>query len=134
MGLRVPVSVLLAMLCAVACEDNPAITSTSTAPTTTQNFSDTIGVNGGKTYQFSSTARGTVTATLTSLVPEGTVIGLSVGTWNGLFCQQVWVKDDATQGAAVSGTVSGVGNLCLRMYDSGQLTQPATYSVDVTHP
>jgi hypothetical protein len=134
MGLRFPVFLLLAALCA-ACEDTATTTTpTSTTPPTTQNFADTLSVNGGKTFEFSTTSRGTVTATLTSLDPQGAVIGVSLGTWNGLFCQQICVKDDATQGLAMSCTATGVGNYCLRVYDAGQLKGPAAFSVDVLHP
>src|SRR6266498_1721061 len=133
MSLKFLVLPLLAALCATACADDTT-TPTSAAPTTTQNFSDTIGVNQAKQFPFASTARGTVTATLTSLAPDGTVIGISIGVSNGNFCQLVFDKTDAAQGAIVSGTVTAVGNLCLRVYDSGQLTGPATFSVDVSHP
>src|SRR5689334_8292182 len=135
MGPRFLVCLLLAALCAAACQDTATTTTpTSTTPPTTQNFSDTVPVNGGKTFEFSSTSRGTVTATLTTLAPDGAVLGMSLGTWNGLTCQQVLVNDQAIQGTQVTGTVSAVGNLCLRMYDSGKLTGPATFSVDVSHP
>jgi len=134
MNVRFLAAVLLAASCAAGCEDNTATTPTSTA-TTTQNFSDTLSVNGGETFQFSSTARGTITATVTTLTPDQAVIGIAIGTWNGLFCQQVLVKDDATQGTQLSGTVSAVGNLCLRVYDAtGQLPGPVSFSVDVSHP
>ena len=134
MGLRFLALLLLAAVGTTACEDTATTTPTTITTPTTQNFSDTIGVNQGKTYQFSSTARGTVTATLTSLAPDTAVIGVSLGTWNGASCQVILVNDQATQGAAVTGTVSAVGNLCLRVYDSGKLTEPASYSVTVSHP
>jgi hypothetical protein len=135
MSLRFLGPVLLAALCAAACEDNTVTTATAPSPTTTQNFSDTLSVNGGKTFEFSSTARGTITTTVTSLTPDQAVIGVAIGTWNGLFCQQVLVKDDATQGTQMIGAVSAVGNLCLRVFDStGQLGGPVSFSVDVAHP
>jgi hypothetical protein len=134
MNVRFLAAVLLAASWAAGCADNTATTPTSTA-TSTQNFSDTLSVNGGETFQFSSTARGTITATVTTLTPDQAVIGIAIGTWNGLFCQQVLVKDDATQGTALTGTVSAVGNLCLRVYDAtGKLTGPVSFSVDVLHP
>jgi hypothetical protein len=136
MDLRMLAPVLLAAMCAAACDNTAtAITPTPTTPQTTQNFSDTLTVNGGKTFEFSSTSRGAITTTVTSLAPDNAVIGIAIGTWNGLLCQQVLVKDDATQGTQMAGAVSAVGNLCLRVYDStGTLTGPVSFSIDVAHP
>ena len=136
MDLKVLATALLAALGGSACDNSTtAITPTAPIVTTTQNFADSIGVNGGETFQFSSTGRGPVTATVTTLDPDTAVIGLAIGTWNGLFCQQILAKDDATQGTQITGAVSAVGNLCLRIYDStSKLTGPVAFSVDVSHP
>jgi len=126
---------LVTVLCAAACDDNT--TTTATTPTTTvtePTFTDTLTVNGARIKQFSTTGRGTVTATLTAVGPDSTtVIGLSLGTWNGSSCQIV-LDQRAAQGATLVANVSGVGNLCLRVYDPGTLTAPVTFSVDLTHP
>jgi len=65
-----------------------------------------------------------VTATLTKVDPDGSaVIGVSLGTWNGTSCQVILANDAATVGTGLLGTVSGVGTLCLRVYDAnGVLT------------
>jgi len=132
--LRLLVLLLVAAL-GVACEDNTITTTPTSTTTTTQTFSGTLRVNGAETFQFSSTARGSITATLTSVGPDSTtMIGVSLGTWNGTSCQIVLANDQTAQGAGLLGTVSGVGNLCLRVYDPGKLTEPVSYSVDVSHP
>lgn len=127
---------LVGLLAATGCGDNTAVTTPTTpTTTTTENFAGTLTVNGGITHQFSATSRGTVTATLTSVGPDSTLlIGVSLGTWNGTSCQIILANDQTAVGSGVLGTVSGVGTLCLRVYDVGKLTQPATYSVDVVHP
>jgi hypothetical protein len=128
---------LVTVLCAAACEDNTGLTTTPTpTTTTTETFADRVlTVNGAVTDQFSTTGRGTVTATLTTVAPDDTaVVGLSLGTWNGSSCQIVLANDQAVRGGSIIGQVSGVGNLCLRVYDSGKLTAPVTFSVDVSHP
>jgi hypothetical protein len=127
---------LLAILSAPACGDNtvPTVPITPIVPTTVT-FAGTITVNGAATHQFVTTSRGALAATLTSIGPDSTaVIGVSIGTWNGTVCQIILPNDQATQGATVIGQVAGVANLCLRVYDVGRLTGPATYSVDVSHP
>jgi len=126
----------LSAIVVTACSDS---TTTSTTPTsivtTTETFTGTLTKNGAVTHQFSVTSRGTVTATLTKVDPDSTVaIGVSLGTWNGTTCQIILANDAATVGNGVLGTVSGVGNLCLRVYDVGKLTTSESYSVDVVHP
>jgi hypothetical protein len=133
---RFPAVLLLAALCAAACDDTTALTPTTTPPTTITEptFADTLTVNGAKIKQFSTTGRGTVTATLTAVGPDATtLIGLSLGTWNGASCQII-LDQQAAQGASLIGQATGVGNLCLRVYDPGTLTAPVTFSVDVSHP
>ena len=99
---------------AAACNDN---TLTSTTPTSTVTSTETF------------------TGTLTKIDPDSAqTIGVSLGTWNGTSCQVIIANDAAIVGAALVGTVSGVGNLCLRVYDVGKLATSEDYSVDVVHP
>jgi hypothetical protein len=95
-----------------------------------------VNTNGAETHPFAVHDRGTVTATLKSLSPEGAVIGMSLGTWNSLssLCQIALANDKAIQGTVVTGLASSLGNLCLRVYDSGALTEATTYEVEVVHP
>jgi hypothetical protein len=130
---------LVAVLCAGACGDNntgltTTPTPTPTTRTTEPTYTDTLTVNGARIKQFSTTGRGTVTVTLTAVGPDSTaVVGLALGTWNGLGCQVI-IDYQLTQGTSFDGNVSGVGSLCVRVYDPGTLTAPVTFSVDVSHP
>jgi hypothetical protein len=128
---------LVAMFVCVACGDDDSSTPTAPTPPTiiTETFSGTVTRNGGATHSFSSQASGSVTATLTLLAAaEGTKIGLALGTFNGSACQLVITKDDAIQGSIVTGAVSALGSLCVRVYDVGNLTQSADYEISVAHP
>jgi hypothetical protein len=127
---------LAALTATAACDDNTLV-STNPTPivTTSQTFTGTLTKNGAVTHQFSVSSRGNVTATLTKIDPDaGLTIGVSLGTWNGTSCQIILANDQATVGAGLLGTVSGVGNLCLRVYDVGKLTTSQDYSIDVVHP
>ena len=133
-----PMLLLLALTlgAAAACDDNTT-TTTPTTPgaTTSESFTGTVTVNGAVTHQFAATQRGTVTATLNTINPDASqTVGISLGTWNGTACQVIIANDQAVVGSSVLGTVSGVGNLCVRVYDVGKLTQSENYRVDVTHP
>ena len=107
--------------------------TTPTPPPQTEIFSGTLSRNGAATHAFSSQAGGTVTATMTSLSPS-VVVGLSLGTWNGIACQIVIANDNAVVGTTTTGTASAVGNLCVRIYDTGQFTSATSYEVSVLHP
>ncbi len=61
------------------------------------------------------------------------ILGISLGTWNGNTCQVVLAKDNATLGSIVLGTASSAGTLCARVYDVGNLTEPASYEITVVH-
>jgi hypothetical protein len=119
-----------------ACSDDPITpTNPSPAPTFTETFSGTVTRNGAATHNFSSQASGTVTATLTTLAPDSAlIIGFSLGTSNGSTCKLEITKDDATQGTVVTGGVSALGNLCVRIYDVGNVVNPVTYDITVVHP
>ena len=122
-----------------ACGEDPFETPTNPNPPVpvTETFTGTVNQNGAQTHTFSSSASGTVTATLTTLGPDSAlIIGLALGTWNGNVCQIVLPKDNATQGSVITGGVSALGNLCVRIYDVGNVTaaEPATYEITVVHP
>ena len=126
---------LAAITVAASSDNTTTLTTPTSVVTTTETFAGTLTKNGAVTHQFSATARGTVTATLTKVDPDSTLaIGVSLGTWNGTSCQIILANDAATVGTGVLGTVSGVGILCLRVYDVGKLTTSEDYSVEVVHP
>jgi hypothetical protein len=130
-------AVLLPALAMTACgSDEPTTPTNPTTPTTvTETFSDSIGRNGARTHNFSSSASGAVTATLTTLAPDSAlVVGFSLGTWNGSVCNIVLANDAATQGTVVTGGVSSFGSLCVRIYDVGNITDPISYEITVVHP
>jgi hypothetical protein len=131
-------ALVIATISTIACGSS----STTTIPTTpinprTDTFAGTLTVNGAATYQFIVLGPGAVTATLTSVGPDSTtLIGFSIGNWSGTTCSvgSGLFQDQAAQGAVITATVSLAGPLCLRVYDSGTLTDAATYSIDVVHP
>src|SRR5439155_14490665 len=89
--------ILIVILPAAACSDNTTTTPTPTTPaTTTDTFSDTLNQNGAHSHPFVVVAAGSITATLTTVAPDSTVVmGFSLGTWNGTACQIVIANDKA---------------------------------------
>lgn len=122
-----------------ACGNNSALTGTTTSPTpaatTTDTFNGTLNQNGGVTHTFLTARSGNITATLASLGPDaGITVGLAIGTWNGNACQLVITKDNAVQTSSIIGQATSAGNLCVRIFDVGNVTDPVAYQIDVLHP
>jgi hypothetical protein len=120
-----------------ACDTNSDLFEplTPTQPVSvTEVFRGTIDRNGANTHPFIVSVASTVTATLKTVGPDPAVlVGFSLGTWNGTTCQITLANDQALQGAVIVGNVSSFGNLCLRLYDVGKITEPTSYEVEVVH-
>ena len=139
-------ALVTAAMAATGCGNNTVSTPSTTPPTSvTDTFEGTLTVNGAITQPFVVQTAGTVTATFTSLDPSSvvvngetsdTVVGLSLGTWNGLVCTigaPTLANDKAKVGVALTASATATGNYCVRVYDSGSLTQPTAYQLTVTH-
>jgi hypothetical protein len=126
----------VAVLAMTGCGDDPITTPTLPTPEpVTEVFTGTLTVNGGVTHAFSATAAGSLTATLTNIGPdENPTVGLSLGTWNGASCAIVIATDTAVRTSMVVGTVNQPGQLCVRIYDVGQIANPNDYEITVVHP
>jgi hypothetical protein len=131
-------TLLLPLLIAACGDDEPAATTPTTpSATVTDTFTGTLTRNGGTSHPFpvSGAAGGDVTATLKAVSPDAeTVLGMSLGTWNGTACQSVIANDRATVSASLLGRATSTGLLCLRIYDIGTVTAPQDYEVEVVHP
>jgi hypothetical protein len=128
----------LVVLAACGSDDRLTTPTAPTTPTTfTVTFTGEVNRNGAVTHTFGTQASGLVTATLNALAPDNDiVIGLSLGTWNGTACNIVLANDSAREGTVVTGAVSSFGQLCVRVYDVGNVPpgQPASYEITIVHP
>jgi hypothetical protein len=122
---------------AAACGDDDEVTTPiqPTRPTVTETFSGRVTVNGAQTHGFAAGGSGRIDVTLTTLSPDSAArVGLVLGTLNAIgACQVVISNDNATQGTLVAGNAGAAGNFCARVYDVGQLTEPAEYTLTVVH-
>ena len=135
-ALLLTAAVLSAAGCDNTADDTGATTPTAPAPTVTETFSGTLTKNGAAVHTFVVSASGTVTATLSTVAPDSTVpVELGLGTWNGVICQIVLPNNAAVQGNVVTGIVSGIGTLCVRIADpNGTFAAAVDNSVQVAHP
>jgi len=125
-----------AALTAVACGSDEPTTPTdpSTPVAVTETFSESLNPNGGRTHQVAVERAGDIIASLTSLAPDPeAVVGLGIGTWNGVSCSIVIANDNAKVNVAIVGSATGTGSFCVRVYDVGNLTESIDYTVAVQH-
>jgi hypothetical protein len=131
------VLVLVAVVAMFGCgDDEPPTSPTPTPPATvTDTFTGTLNRNGAASHTFTAAASGSVTATLKSLSPNAElVVGLAVGIWNTGQCNVVLSRDRATQSTVIFANVNAPGELCVRVYDVGNVVDPTEYSLEVVHP
>jgi len=130
----VPLVVALAVMPACS-DDTPSIPTTPTPDPVTETFSGSINPNGAATHTFAGSTAGSITATLTAVGPDDTtVLGFSLGLWNGSSCTTVTANDAASQNSILYGTLSTSAIACVRVYDVGRLTENSTYEITVVHP
>jgi hypothetical protein len=136
-ALAVAVSVPLA---AAGCGDSILDQIAANQPTpviVTDTLTGTLTRNGAASHPFpvTSAGGGDVTATLKALAPDAaSVVGLTLGTWNGTGCQAIISNDRATTNASILGRATSTGQLCVRIHDVGLIASPQDYEIEVVHP
>ena len=119
-----PIASLLTLLAltvaATGCGSDAATPTSPTDPVATvEVFSDaTLNRNGARVHPFAVQAPGTVTATLTTLEPDATVlIGMGLGTWNGVACNITIANDSdfGLSGAVFSADVGKAYEIALQL-------------------
>ena len=131
-----PLALLTVALLSPACgnDSQTPTTPTATPPETTDTFDGTVTVNGAVIHPFTVQRAGTVTVRIAALEPDATVVlGLNLGTWNGLVCDLKLAATSATLNTLITGTASTSGDFCAYIHDVGKLTAPASYQIVVTH-
>jgi hypothetical protein len=127
---------LLAVL-AAGCDDDTVTTPITPTVPKTESFNGVVTQNGSQTHNFDVGGAGAVTATLKTIGSDNTlVVSFALGSWTGSACSIVLANDAATGGAVLTGTMTGIGTLCARVGDVGNVTAGpgAAYTIEVTHP
>ena len=128
--------VLLACL-AAACDDDAPPTPIAPVLPRTETFTGFVTQNGAATHNFDAGAGGAVTALLRDVGSDSTlVVSFALGTWTGSACSIVLANDAATSGAVLNGTMTGIGTLCARISDVGNVPSGpgVSYTIEVVHP
>jgi hypothetical protein len=129
-------AVLALALLGAACDNGPATTPTPDPPTVTETFTGTVTLNGSLTHDFTATAAGTITATITEITPSGAFIGFQMGTWSGAVCTAVLSNEAGTLSSILSANTQSSASLCVKLHDPNGILadNPVTYTVSVVHP
>ena len=120
---------------AAGCSDDPVAAPVDPPVEVTETFTGTLELHGAAMHTFfTDKGPAQTVATLESLSPDPAAkVSFMFGTWNGQYCQVIFVKDDATTSTNFIGSASAVGSFCVRVADIGRLTAPTDYSITVTH-
>ncbi len=114
---------------------SPSSTTTTTATTTPDTFTGSLAVQGTSRFTFTVASAGTVTAKLSTLSPS-VAVGIGIGTPSGTTgCTLSNSNSSALAGSTPQLSVSEpAGSYCVSVYDVGNLTTSAAFTVIVVHP
>ena len=128
--------VIVALLFAGACDQAGTVTELprpTTPPVKVVSFSGTLQLQGRDAYTFLVAQEGYVEATLVGLSAQaGTTVGFGIGTAGVAGTCQVIQSVTTPSGTAAQLVGTGLpGTLCVTVYDVGNLTEPALYTITV---
>jgi hypothetical protein len=137
---RLGLALLAVAVLAAACDEEP--TGPTGNPLTiagvTESFTATVPVGGAVFYSFNSPSDGLIKLTLLELTVNGVgstaFINMGIGTPAGTGCS---VTDSRTIQSGVSPQFEDfftAGVYCVRLFDIGDLTEPALAAVNISHP
>jgi hypothetical protein len=133
--LTLGLSITAVALAASGCGNDLTDLETGPSQTVVETFSGTLNPNGGATHAFVVSGKGPVTATLTSVGSDNTlIVGLALGNWTGVACNLAAANDNAIATIPLGSTVSAAGQLCVRVYDTKGLAEAIAYTLQVVHP
>ncbi len=119
----------------IACTDTPT-SPTEVADASKQPFSSLLVPKGTAARAFTVSTRGTVSVTLSSTTPAGTVVGLGVGIprANGAGCS-LSQSQETVAGPLPQITVTAEAGLyCVQIFDVGTLAEPLPFTLSISHP
>ena len=129
-------------LASVSCDEADPPTTPSViwnGAITVESFTGTVPVGTTRFFSFVSPHQGAVSLTLLSLIEDGQpsehTVNIGIGAPSGTGCA-VGVNTLTTgpgNTAQVTATIPA-GTYCARILDVGNLTAPATFAINISHP
>jgi len=131
---------LVVLAVSVGCGSSSSSSSTTapSATTYTDTFSGNVTTGGSNkdTNKFTVHQAGNISATITKLSPLSTItIGLGLGVYDNTnnVCNLQLFADNAKLNQVLAASVSVAGDLCVGVYDVGNITDSVDFEVSVTH-
>jgi len=118
--------------CAKTLITSPTATAVAADPNT---FTNQVAPGGSASRDLTLTAAGQLSATLTSTTPPGAVLGVGLGIprANNQCALSSAIATVAGASARIAMPADG-GPYCVRVFDTGTLTAPVSFTVAITHP
>jgi hypothetical protein len=131
------VAVLLSAVVAAGCDEETPPTTPAPDTTASVTWSTALATGGASSRSFKTTRTGTVSITLQSLAASTTLragvgVGIPLGDGSGCVLSRS-VETVAGNTAQLELSVDP-GNYCVQVYDLGELTQPASFTVLLVYP
>jgi hypothetical protein len=116
------------------CSDPVApATPSPVTPTITETFDGTLLVLGANTHPFTVQQVGGLKVSIANITPSA-ALNVGVGTSSISGCLVISnLTAVASTAAQISGTATVPGAFCVSVSDPGNLVEPVTYTVTVTH-
>ncbi|HUR21799.1 MAG TPA: hypothetical protein VMZ90_13365 [Vicinamibacterales bacterium] len=109
-----------------------------TAALTVETFTGTLPLKGAAFYSFSVVERGTTYLSLINLkeggVDSGVKVSIGLGTPRNTTCATSNILSVLANGELSLTGVTDRGVHCAVIFDTGNLTKDATFSLNITHP
>lgn len=132
------VGLVLLVLSISACRDTPTSPSDTTTafPPYTVTFESTLAPGGTASRTFTARSDGIATLTLTSSTPMGITIGIGVGIPTPSKSGCGLTRTALAQASSDSHVQVPVeaGSYCVAVYDVGEISQSARFSLTLVHP
>jgi hypothetical protein len=128
-------ALLLALTAALvaACGD-PAPTTPTSIPDpvlTTETFGGNL-TTGGSLYHLVSARAGEVVLTLKGVSDPSVALGMEIGVYSLLSCTAVMENTQAAIGNKLVGRTTTLTDLCIRVYDPGNIPTDGTITYEIT--
>lgn len=139
-SLIIALVVCVPALGSAGCDEQAAATGPSTvggAPVV-ETFIGTVAVGSSAFYSFTVPVQGTVSLTLLTLTENGeaspAVVGLGIGAPAGIGCTAGVSVATAPGGTPQFAQTYPPGVYCAKVSDTGQLTSPGSFALNIAHP
>lgn len=132
---RLTICTVLLALGASACNSTPTNPTQPTPDPIADVYKGTLGKNDAERFSFVTGVSGALSAQIILLNPADLIVGLGLGVFNQTSgtCSVMLSNERATTGTLIEGNSDRAGTLCVRIFDVGNVVEPADYEIRVIH-